>query len=102
MFQTLRTHRPGTSDALRPFGRDSWHLTVTQERDETCLVEMVVVCQCFCHAPLVHDEERRTIGYPPLFIWTLGIQRERCGKLRLRLWNNVDIWVVLQAAHDLY
>ena len=102
MVQTRRPHHPGTPDALRTCGRDGWHLTVTQERDETCLVEMVVVCQRFCNAPLWHDEERRAIGCPPLFVWTLGIPRERRGKLRRRLRNNFDIWVVLQAAHDLY
>ena len=63
---------------------------------------MVVVCQRFCNAPLLHDEERRTIGCSPLFVWALGIQRQSRGKLRLRLRHNVDIWIVLQAAHDLY
>jgi len=101
MVQTRRTHHPGTPDALRTCGKDGWHLTVMQERNETRLVEMVVVCQRFCNVPLVQDEERRTIGCPPLFVWALGIQRERRGKLRLRLRHNFDIWVVLQAAHDL-
>jgi hypothetical protein len=63
---------------------------------------MAIVCQRFCTTPLLHDEERCAIGYPPLFVWTLSIQRERRSKLRLRLRNNFDIWVVLQAAHDLY
>ena len=76
-------------------------LTVTQEKNEACLVELVIVCQCFRDTPLLHDEERRAIGCPPLFVWALGIPRERRGKLRLRLWNNFDIWVVLQAVHDL-
>src|SRR4051794_19651816 len=102
MVQTRRTHHFGTLDALRTFGRDGWHLMVTQERTETRLVEMVVVCQRFCNAPLVHDEERRAIGCSPLFVWALGIQRERRGKLRLRLRHNFYIWVVLQAAHNLY
>ena len=81
MVQTRWTHHPGTLDALRLGGRDGWHLTVTQERDETRLVEMVVVCQRFGNALLLHDEERRAIGCPPLFVWALGIQRERCRKL---------------------
>ena len=102
MVQTRRPHHPGTPNALRTFGRDGWHLTVTQERNETRLVKMVVVCQRFCNAPLLHDKERRAIGCPPLFVWALGIQRERRGKLRLRLRNNFDIRVVLQAAYDLY
>src|SRR6266511_513252 len=63
---------------------------------------MVIVCQRFRDAPLLHDEERRTIGCPPLFVWALGIQRERRGKLRLRLRNNFYLRVVLQAVHDLY
>jgi hypothetical protein len=102
MVQTSRPHHPETPDVLRTFGRDGWHLTVTQERHETRLGEMVIVCQHFGNAPLVHDEERRAIGEPPLFVWALGIQRERRGKLRLRLRNNIDIRVVLQAAHNLY
>ena len=76
-------------------------LTVTQERNETRLIEMVIVCQRFRDAPLLHDEERRAIGEPPLFVCALGIQRERRGKLRRRLRNNFYIWVVLQAAHNL-
>lgn len=62
---------------------------------------MVVVCQRFRNALLLHDKKRRAIGESPLFVWALGIQRERRGKLRLRLRHNVDIWVVLQATHDL-
>src|SRR5262249_17045209 len=101
VVQTRRTHHPETPDAFRTCGGDDWHLTVTQERNETRLVEMVVVCQRFGNAPLSHDEERRAIGEPPLFVWALGVQCERRGKLRLRLRHNVDIWVVLQAAHNL-
>lgn len=78
------------------------HLAVTQEKDETCLVEMVVVCQRFCNAPLLHDEERGAVGYPPLFVWTLCIQRERRHKLRIRLRDNFHIRVVLKAVHDLH
>src|SRR5262249_24487078 len=82
-------------------GGDRRQLTVTQERAETRLVEMIVVCQRFRNAPLLHAGERRAIGEPPLFVWALGIERECRGKLRLRLRHNFYVWIVLQAAHDL-
>src|SRR5262249_22607401 len=80
----------------------SLHLTVTQERNETRLGAMIIVCQRFREAPLLHDEKRGAIGRPPRFVWALGLPGESRGKLRLRLRNTVYLRVVLQATHDLY
>ncbi len=82
--------------------RHALGLAIAQQRNEACLLKVLVMGEGFRKVSFLHDQKRGTVNETPLLVRPLSIEGQSGLKLFVGLWDNFNFPSLLEAPHDLY